>query len=145
MRKSNKSSLAKGFDKLLAKPNEEVIKVPQEVEDDIDEDHIDSIDELDDFINISSSTTASLTTKYVIDEGYLLRRVVWGKNITFREIIDKYLSYVGSRYIQCTIAFDSYCDGLSTKDHEHFRRNLKSSVSLDMAVLSLLNLEIMSR
>ena len=59
---------------------------------------------------------------------------MWDKNITFRGIINKYLSYVGSRYIQCTVVFDGYCGGLSTKDHEHFRRNLKSSVSLDMAV-----------
>ena len=63
-----------------------------------------------------------------------MRKVVWDKNITFREIINKYLSYVGSRYIQCSVVFDGYCGGLSTKDHEHFRRNLKSSVSLDMAV-----------
>ena len=59
MRKSNKSSLAKGLDKLLAKSNKEVIEVPQEVGDDIDEDDIDSIDEFDDITNISSSATAN--------------------------------------------------------------------------------------
>ena len=59
---------------------------------------------------------------------------MWDENITFRGIINKYLSYVGSRYIQCTVVFDGYCGGLSTKDHEHLRRSLKSSVSLDMAV-----------
>ena len=59
---------------------------------------------------------------------------MWDKNITFREIINKYLSYVGSRYIQYTVVFDGYCGGLSTKDHEHLRRSLRSSVSLDMAV-----------
>ena len=40
MRKSNKLSLAKGLDKLLAKSNKEVIEVPQGAEDDIDEDDI---------------------------------------------------------------------------------------------------------
>ena len=44
------------------------------------------------------------------------------------------MSYVGSRYIQCIVVFDGYCGGSSKKDHEHFRRNLKSSASLDMAV-----------
>ena len=91
MRKSKKSSLAKGLGKLLANSNEEVIEVPQEAEDDIDEDDIDSIDEFDDINDITSSITASITTKYVIDGGYLLRRVMWDKNITFREIINKYL------------------------------------------------------
>ena len=132
MRKSNKSLLAKGLDELLAKSNEEVIEVPQEVEDDIDEDDTDSVDEFDDITDISSSATASVTTKYIIDGGNLLRRVVWDKNITFREIINT--SHVGSRYIQCTVVFDDFCGGISTKDHEHSRRNLKSSASLDMAV-----------
>ena len=91
MRKSKKSSLAKGLGKLRAKSNEEVIEVPQEVEDDIDEDDIDSNAEFDDITDITSSATASITTKYVIDGGYLLRRVMWDKNITFREIINKYL------------------------------------------------------
>ena len=59
---------------------------------------------------------------------------MWDKNITFREIINKYLSYVGLQHIQCTVVFDDYCGGLSTKDHEHFIRNFKSPVSLDMAV-----------
>ena len=71
MRKPNNSSLAKGLDKLLAKSNEELIEVPQEVEDDTDEDDIDSTDECDDITDISSSATASVTTKYVIDRGYL--------------------------------------------------------------------------
>ena len=44
------------------------------------------------------------------------------------------MSYVGSRDIRYTVVFDGYRGGLSTKDHEDFRRNLKSSVSLDMAV-----------
>ena len=83
--------ISQGLDKLLAKSNEEVIEVPQEVEDDIDEDDIDSNAEFDDITDITSSATASITTKYVIDGGYLLRRVMWDKNITFREIINKYL------------------------------------------------------
>ena len=84
MGKSNKLSLAKGLDKLLAKSNEEVIEVPQEAEDDIDEDDIDSVDEFDDITDISNSATASVTTRYVIDGDYFLRRDVWAKNITFR-------------------------------------------------------------
>ena len=103
------------------------------------EDDIDSIDEFDEITNISSNATASITTKCVIDGSYLLIRVVWDKNIIFREIINKYLSYVGLWYIQCAVVFDSYSGGLSTKDHEHFREDLKSSVSLDMAAVQLDN------
>ena len=51
---------------------------------------------------------------YVIDGGYLLRRVVWDKQSTYQEIIQKYLSYVESHYGKCSIVFDGYQDQLKT-------------------------------
>ena len=44
--------------------------------------------------------------RYVIDGGYLLRRVVWDKNSTYQEIIQRYLHYVESHYGKCSVVFD---------------------------------------
>ena len=72
--------------------------------------------------------------RYVIDGGYLLRRVVWDKQSTYQEIIQKYINYVESHYGKCSIVFDGYQDGPSTKDHEHTRRTMKSKRSPDVSV-----------
>lgn len=72
--------------------------------------------------------------RYVIDGSYLLTRVFWDQDVTFKEIIRKSQSHVGSRYGQCTIVFNGYQDGPSTEDHEHFQSNLKSAVLVDVSV-----------
>ena len=73
---------------------------------------------------------------HVIDGGYLLRRVVWDYDVTFREFIQRYRRYVRIRFgnQHSTIVFDGKPNGLSTKDHEHTRRNLKTSISVDTSV-----------
>ena len=70
----------------------------------------------------------------VTDSGYHMRPVVCDQGVTFREVIWKYLSHVGSPHGECVIAFDGYQDGLSTKDHKHFQWNFKSTVSVDIIV-----------
>ena len=55
--------------------------------------------------------------KYIIDGEYQLRRVVWDKDSLFREIIQRCLNYVGSRYGKCTVVFDGYQDGPSSKNN----------------------------
>ena len=72
--------------------------------------------------------------RYVIDGGYLLHRVVWDKQSTYQEIIQKYLHYIESHYGKCTVVFDGYQDGPSIKDHEHFRRLMKATVSPNVSV-----------
>ena len=72
--------------------------------------------------------------RYVIDGGHLLRRVVWDKQSTYQEIIHKYINYVESHYGKCSVVFDGYQDGPSIKDHEHFRRLMKASVSPNVSV-----------
>ena len=72
--------------------------------------------------------------RYVIDGGYLLHRVVWDKQSTYREIIQKYINHVESHYQKSSIVFDGYQDGPSTKDHEHGQRAMKSKKSPDASV-----------
>lgn len=50
----------------------------------------------------------------------------WDKFSTYGEIVQKYLSYLRSRYGICSVVFDGYLDGPSTKDHKHFRRKKKA-------------------
>lgn len=75
--------------------------------------------------------------RYVIDGGYLLRRVVWDKMSTYGEIIRKYQDYVRSRYGTSTVIFDGYEDGPSTKDHEHSRRLMGSTVAPNVTILKI--------
>ena len=72
--------------------------------------------------------------RYVTDGGYLLHRVVWDKQSTYREIIQKYINHVESHYQKSSIVFDGYQDGPSTKDHEHGQRTMKSKKSPDASV-----------
>ena len=63
---------------------------------------------------------------YVTVEGCLLQGVVWEKQSTYRKIIQIYINYVESHYGKSGLVFDRYQDGLSTKDHEHAQRTMKS-------------------
>ena len=58
----------------------------------------------------------------VADGGALLHRVRWNKGTTFRVIAQAYFMYVSSRYNNCVAVFDGY-GTISTKHHEHLRRN----------------------
>ena len=57
----------------------------------------------------------------VIDGGYLLRKVVWSKDGTYNDILQRYLSYASKNFGLASIVFDGYSH-LSTKDHGHKRR-----------------------
>ena len=72
--------------------------------------------------------------KYVIDGEHYLRRLVWYNESLFREIIQKFLNYIGSRYSKYTAVFDSYQDGPSSKNNQHLRRTMKSKVSSSVSI-----------
>ena len=74
------------------------------------------------------------TKYYVVDGGVLLRKVIWKQGSTFQEVVNDYRRYVRSNYGKPTISFDGYGNNPSTKDHEHFRRSLKSSGCPDVKV-----------
>jgi hypothetical protein len=62
----------------------------------------------------------------VIDGGYLLRVVKWTDGSTYGEVCRQYLSFIAKQYGQsAVIVFDGYCNGPSTKSHEHKRRASK--------------------
>ena len=65
--------------------------------------------------------------KKVVDGGAVLHQVKWAKSSTYAEIQKQYGNYLEHRYGICTIVFDGYDSGPSIKNHEHFRRNRKSS------------------
>ena len=64
----------------------------------------------------------------------MLQRVACGKKATYREIIQKYINYVQSHNEKSSIVFNEYQDGLSTKDHEHVQKTVKSKKSLDISL-----------
>ena len=64
--------------------------------------------------------------KIIVDGGALLHQVKWIKATTYHDITDQYRQYLESRYGKCTVVFDGYDSGPSTKDHEH-RRRIKTS------------------
>ena len=107
MRKPSKSSLAKGLDKILskydgAKSNNDDCSNISSDKDDVEKDDscIESEEEEgNESLYLSPSSNGE---KHVTDWGYLLRQAVWDRDSSFREIIQKYLTYVGSRYGNCT-------------------------------------------
>ncbi|KAE8740861.1 hypothetical protein FOCC_FOCC013607 [Frankliniella occidentalis] len=72
---------------------------------------------------------------YVIDGGFLLRRVQWPRPATYSTICDAYVAYVTKHYgHDCRVVFDGYGAGPSTKDVQHIRRAsiaAKLTVTLD--------------
>ena len=105
MRKPNKASLSHALDKIYTKSVEG--NLIQEIEDEIEES--------DDEDDLNSSQPAAIESNHhhVIDGGYLLRRVVWDNDVTFRELIQRYMRYVRVRFQQeqSTIVFDGKPDG----------------------------------
>ena len=66
-------------------------------------------------------------SEHVLDGGALLHKVRWTGCTIFGEVCERYVRYVANKYKTCTIVFDGYDHGLSTKDHEHTRRSAKQS------------------
>ena len=61
---------------------------------------------------------------HVVDGGLLLHHIRWRKNTTYAQVLEQYSSYLEHRYGLSCIVFDGYENGLSTKDHEHGRRQV---------------------
>lgn len=59
---------------------------------------------------------------YILDGGALLHRVPWQRGLTYDEICQQYVRYVGNHYGSPTIVFDGYSEGPSTKDATQQRR-----------------------
>lgn len=74
---------------------------------------------------------------HVIDGGFLLHRVVWNKDSTFKQIIQQYITYLLQHYPGNTwIIFDGYADEMnSTKNNERIRR-LEKNACVDISITS---------
>ena len=65
---------------------------------------------------------------YVLDGGWLLHKVKWQSHVSYAAIVQQYRQFVAAHFgSQVTIVFDGYCNGPTTKDHEHGRRSLKAA------------------
>jgi len=61
--------------------------------------------------------------RYVVDGGYLLRKVCWCKGSTFLDLLKAYVGFLRSKVGGgvVTVVFDGYAEAPSTKGHEHRR------------------------
>ena len=61
----------------------------------------------------------NIQAKYVIDGGSLIHKVKWLKKVTYKDIVQRYVSYVCAKYGENCFVFVGYGQGPSIKDHEH--------------------------
>ncbi|GBP26029.1 hypothetical protein EVAR_20043_1 [Eumeta japonica] len=70
-----------------------------------------------------------LTSHFVIDGGFLLHKVIWDRNSSFKDITTKYVKYVQEHFgLSASIVFDGYSDDpdiAGTKSWERLRRTKK--------------------
>ena len=128
MRKPTKSVLAKHL-------TDRCIQVDDGENENEDDEEIDALDVPDATDEIPSAVNTEMDdVVYVVDGGYLLHRVVWGKLSTYGEVIQQYQNYLKFHYGICDVNFDGYTSGPSVKDHEHLHRNQRSKISPNVTV-----------
>jgi len=67
-----------------------------------------------------------VNAQYVVDGGWLLHKVKWLPDGTYGSVVTQYARYVSKNFgPSAIIVFDEYCNGPTTKDHEHERRAVK--------------------
>ena len=70
---------------------------------------------------------------YVFGGGSLLQCVTWPQDVTYSDIISKYVSYIKRRYCNATIVFDGYDSGPSAKDVTNNRRSGRVAQDIDFS------------
>ena len=74
----------------------------------------------------------------VLDGGALLHRVCLVKGSNFKQVVDRYVSFVSTHYGTVYIIYDGY-ETQSTKSSEHIRRKGKQRKSYDVDVKGEIN------
>ena len=74
----------------------------------------------------------NVQAKYVIDGGSLIHKVKWPKKVTYKDIVQRYVSYVCAKYGESCIVFDDYGQDSSIKDHEHQLRIGKTCADIQL-------------
>ena len=73
--------------------------------------------------SIETTPDAALCTeRYVIDGGFLIRKLKWKKRDTYSKIAKLYADFTIKHYGLATVVFDGYDAGPSIKDNTHKRR-----------------------
>jgi len=70
---------------------------------------------------------------YVVDGGFLLHLLNWPCGSTYGQLAQGCADFVIRKFGHCTVVFDGYCSGPSTKDVSHLRRASKEQPSRDFA------------
>lgn len=81
----------------------------------------------------TSPVTVTPQASLVVDGGWLLHNVKWEANLTWKEIVQRYLYFVksmGINRIRIIVVFDGYSS--STKDHDHLRRTKNACCDIQM-------------
>ena len=78
------------------------------------------------------------TNVCALDGGWLLHQVKWISGASVQTIVDDYITYVQSKFSDCTVVFDGHGEEPSTKDHEDMRRMSGKKVSADLTLTSQL-------
>ena len=68
--------------------------------------------------------------KYVLDDGALFHRVLWGVGEKYKDNFARYGNYVLDHYGKASVIFDG-CGKPSTKDHAHIHRRTKTSATVN--------------
>lgn len=87
------------------------------------------------FLPLKTPPDLGPNPKFIVDGGFLLHRVVWGSNVTYSDICQKYVAYTKKHYgTDVVIVFDGYPEDISnfgTKSAERLRRSqLKPCVDI---------------
>ena len=71
---------------------------------------------------------------HIIDSGALLYSIKWIPDTTYRHMVKQYQNHMLSTFGLCTVIFDGYNNGTSTKDIKHHVRGSKTSqtVTVDL-------------
>lgn len=100
------------------------------------------------FTPIEQPSNDDHRSHFVIDGGFLIHKVVWGRNSSFDNILDKCVRYVQKHYdLSASIVFDGYSENpdiTGTKSWERLRRTKKhqsTEVQFDKSTLPTLSHE----
>lgn len=73
---------------------------------------------------------------HVVDGGYLLHKVVWGRNQPFSAIFQKYVRYVQNHYgANAVVVFDGYPDLVEMKSTKRMERARRARVATSAEVM----------
>ncbi|CAD6231375.1 GSCOCG00012225001-RA-CDS, partial [Cotesia congregata] len=92
------------------------------------------------FTPVERSSNISTSSHFVIDGGFLLHKVIWDRNSSFKDITTKYVKYVQEHFgLSASIVFDGYSDDPDVAGTKSWERLHALIVSTALAASPLFN------